>query len=86
MFLEWIWFFLRKFCAGYPFFLRFDTMLPLSASRVSFRLNPEVDSCLSQWEALLLWGFGLLRRDYSSLSENVFEINKRIGLKIKMKV
>ena len=45
-------------------------MLPLSASGVSFRLKPEVDSCLSQWEALLLLGFGLFRRDYSSLSEN----------------
>ena len=61
-------------------------MLPLSASGVGFRLKPEVDYCLSQWEALLLLGFRLLRRDYSSLSENVFEINKRIGLKIKMKV
>ena len=45
-------------------------MLPLSASGVGFRLKPEVDYCLSQWEALLLLGFGLLSRDYSSLSED----------------
>lgn len=45
-------------------------MLSLSASGVSFRLRPEVDYCLSQWEALLLLGFELLSRDYSSLSED----------------